>query len=588
VGGLAIELVSPRAAVVTLVPGGDHPVKDGTTLLTPYWFSSSAAEVDATLAPRATDWRGTWHLEFTAPAGTALSGPVEYTLRVSADLFPALVSPPRIVLGKAAHLVFDLVGSNGAPVSASPLLKSAALSATVVNPLDNAQTVLRVRRSALGRFAAVYRPPASLKATQLDLVLSADIRPNAGIDLTTADRVVPIEVLLPAAYPQIETSQLVLPLVTGRATTSGKVLVRAPATNAGCVWVMAGPVTLPDAANSTAQVTVSPPATSRGRCLYLQAGQTADLEVHVTAQVQSEGRANGVLTFFLSGAGVAGARTVVVPLQFQTRFAPNSVFAWALFVVLFVIGLALPLGFLHLLNWWTGKLPPPFLLRTCRLPVTVSPGGVANEDGSPPKVSLTDFPLVGLGDSGSRTLSLDGGVTFRARASGALHERLSLLAGPYAVAETPDGRPLFAGNGDRKLATYDAVGRQEVPLGLAGTWLFVPLAESVRDGDGNDQAGARTDGATEGATADGPGTDRVAGHLTLVIANGGSYRAGEDLLKEAEKQLPGICGQLGSAPGPRPSGRHRHGPPAAAAEQPPSQMPPTSDLPPRSELPPLP
>lgn len=521
VDGGGIELTAPGGSSVMLQAGQSRNVDVGSARLNVRWLSSRSAEIDASVGSGNNDWVGTWQLVFVAPGGSALSEPAAYTVRITADLRPSLLSSREITVGRRADLDFGLVGPDGVEIGDSPLIRSAGIDAMVVAPLDRIQSSLVVSPVSPGRFRASYDVPKGLQSGEVDLVLTARIGVAEGVSVSTRQNIEKLRVLLPEEFPRIEPASLSLPAVTGTGETHGLVRLLAGVRSSGCVWVAPGVVVLADKSRTAAVPELQPGALDRGRCVHLAAGETKALALSVRAVKEASGRANGLLTFSVTSDKSAEVHTILVPMSFEMRPAPNTVFAWAAFILLFLAGLALPIILLLLLNRSSGKLAAPQHLRGNVLEVVVTANTLCTSEGKKPVAHFGDFNIMGDGRAvAGREMKLAADLTVHTRACGARHERLTLR--PYAVADGGSGLVVLAGS-DRPLTRFAGVGRHEVPPGLAGTWVFM-----TEEG----QPVLRLDNAGM--------TRPVDGLLVLLIANGGDPHAGENLLADASYRLPAM------------------------------------------------
>ena len=90
----AIELQGPTGPPTYLRPDNPSQTKISGANLATEWFSSHAVEVDAATAGHDDRLGGAWKMSFLAPSGAPV-GPGSYTLRLRADLFPAVLAAPR-------------------------------------------------------------------------------------------------------------------------------------------------------------------------------------------------------------------------------------------------------------------------------------------------------------------------------------------------------------------------------------------------------------------------------------------------------------------------------------------------------------
>ena len=528
-----VILRGPSGDQVELSPGGPYASTVSGARVTAEWFSPQAVEVDAQLSDSTAAWVGRWQLSFLNPSGGA-GGPGTYTLRLRADLIPSVFGSTAATVGQPDTLSLGFADSTGTGMSDSPLLDGALLRAALVNLDNQLQTPVSVMRAGAGSWVATFTPMATGGGVpHLALALSASFAPSAGVTVTTEPRQIPLTISPPLSYPSVSPSQLQLPSVRGRAETTGVTTVMGPARGTGCVWAQASTIDLPQTSD-IARMRLSPAPTSPASCLRVRAGQRIVVAVVARPRAGGLGQASGAITFHL--IGTAGRQlTSVVHVSFDMLPAPNVARAIAIFVVLLAAGIAIPVGLLLAVNWYGARFASPQLLRCVARDVEASPAGlvevppsgVTTSREAPLVVSAGDCELVAneRPSRAKRAFQLDDGhFRFAARPLGRRRERLpSLLLGPYGVVETDSG-VVLAGTSGCSLHRYEQVGRHQVPLWLAQTWIL-DLDHSFTSDAGSTEAMDNDEGGW-----------KVRGRLLILVPSNSPQDAGE-VLREAARCL---------------------------------------------------
>ena len=285
---------------------------------------------------------------------------------------------------------------------------------------------------------------------------------------------------------------------------------------------------LPDRSD-IAKVDVSPSPDARSRCLHVGAAGRRTIAVVVRPRDAASGRASGRLTFHLIGS-TGKSLTTLVRVSFDMHPAPNPARAITLFVGLLIAGLCFPVALLLCLNWLGARFEAPQLLRFLARDVEIGPDGELSAPHSEPldtsPALFEDVANEPIG--GKRSFDLDNGrFRFATRVLGHRGERFpSLLLGPYGVVDTDSGM-VMAGTTERPLRSFDRAGRAEVPLGLAGTWVFEPDPRQP-GGPESPDGDVETDAEVTRRT--------VRGRLLLLVPSYAAFE-GEGLVQSATERL---------------------------------------------------
>jgi hypothetical protein len=468
-----------------------------------------------------------------------------------------------LIRGAPTTLEFELnQGSNpDRPVTAGPLVRSSHLVASIDDPIAGTSTRIPVvGPKPDGSYSAKVTVPATSTAGFVYLGLTASFSTPGGTPIAPQYRSFDVPVRFPPGqgFPTISPATLDLPSLHGVGEVKGTLTVKASSVSSGCVWLGAPKVDAPSGAGRI-KVKVSPEAGSARRCVHLDKGETRRFNVGLLPSSEARGTVSASFPVHLRSDLVDTEHVVSVPASFAMAPAPNAVTRAVLLVVLVLIGTLLPLLLLHVLNVLGARFAAPNRLRVIRMPVEMARGGrLLRRDGESGAELGRGETLAGQGSRQVRELEI-GGLKLETVASGSLRDRtFELFRGPYGVARAND-RKLVAG-ARQPLRSWREGTAHEVPLGLAGTWIF--RFDALRPAEAGDTeeavdpyaAAATAPQKREGdmffAPADSHGEPRreppaprkpreaaIEGELILLISDGPPLDQGNVLYEQAEEGL---------------------------------------------------
>ncbi|WP_026909796.1 VWA domain-containing protein [Patulibacter minatonensis] len=521
--GVAVRLTGPRGHRLDLRLGGPTTQRlDGATI-TQRWVSRRAVEIEGRFDRRSEDWIGGWTYGFT-PVGAGDTRP-RSTLQLFADVSPVLLGRKEIVRGAPTTLRLALQRRDGTRVTGGPLITGGTMTAEVTDPESSETSPVSVTPEPGGLFVARTSLPGSSAAARLFLKATIEF---SGRDLQVAQQTGSFQLAVRdppgQGFPVVTPDELHLPSIAGADTAGAMVTITGSSSGGGCVTFGTARVSGPG------RPTV---ATDAGTgCVRVGRGQRRTVRVTITTKDDdATGSVDATLPITLQSDLKRGeTRSVLLRLDGEVYSKPKVALRWAIVSVLTLLGIAIPLLLLHVLNVLSARFAPPQRVRAQVVDdVVVRPADVSTDRG-PLRRDWEAFGL--LSDTGQsravRELSV-GPVALHAVASGSREDRrLTLFSGPYGVA-TSDGRPIVGGlAGAGEVVPLRGGVAHEVPLGLAGSWLFVP--EDIR--------WPEEAAAAYGDDGDGPAQpDEVRGTLVLFVADGGGLTAAADVVTAAEGAL---------------------------------------------------
>jgi hypothetical protein len=470
---IRLEVRAPGETTPIALPAdGSGSLTAGGADLQFDWLSPQAVTLDATLSRDNRDWVGTWSVTFIDPTGENPDAPAQSRIYLYGDVVPELVEVPQLRLGETAPVTVHLVDSLGTRLDTGAIQGSVAVSATVIDPTNEEEVDIPLEGPDVeGRYTASYPVPEGLEASFLSLRLRNVVTTAAGVRLAPFTSTYQLPVTPPVEYPRIETTELRLTPVTGVGTATGSLRI-VGGDRTGCVWFEeASFARAPDEAGPLT-TTLSPAAFTAEECLSIRAGETTEIDVAVENSELGSGRVEGTLGVVLGVEGEERQIRQGVPLSFDLARPVDQAVRALLFAALLLL-CVLPILFMYLLNWLGAKFEAAHELLYADIPVVV---GLADQirragarDGRLLPV-LEDFANVAGPATRSRRLGI-GPLHLRGRVS------RSPFKPPYGVAMV-EGRHVASAGRMRKRGRW---AKAEVPLALAGTWLFILNESATRE-----------------------------------------------------------------------------------------------------------
>jgi len=579
---LNLRLEGPGGDAVTLKPDGPGEVSVAGAAVSQRWISQRIVEVQGDFPAQSHAWLGRWSYAFIDPTTSPQRPPGKSfsAVQLFADLEPAVKGDPVLIRGAPTRLRFQLVRGSApdTPVTSGPLIQSAHLIATVDDPVAGTSMHVPVQGPGPdGTFTAKVKMPSHSTAGFAYLGLTATFSAKGGTPIAPQYRSFDLPVRFPPGqgFPTISPTSLELPSLRGTGSVEGRFTVRGSSVAAGCVWVGAPKVSAPAGAGRV-EATVSPAAGSAAHCLRVGKGQERQFTLDLTPSSAATGTVTASLPIHLSSDLVDSDRAVTIPVAFSMAPAPNIGQRIVVLVALILLGALLPLLLLYVLNRRGAYFPAPNRLRAVELPVEMTRGGTlrrAGEEGDPRPDLGRGESLASRGSHPVRELRF-GDVELETVAGGSRQDgTFVLFRGPYGVARA-SGRRLLAGS-DQPLRSWHEGGAYEVPLRLAGTWIFrfdglrpaeleeswlaagAPQAQPKRDPVAGSR-GWRAAPEPEPAPPSKPREATITGRLILLITDGPPVDQAQKLFDAAEEGLR-EAEDLWEPPRPEPGPPHASG-----------------------------
>jgi hypothetical protein len=510
--GSGVEVTGPDGQTLQLRPGDPDTATVGGARLRHRGISKRSLEIVGDLPRDTDDWVGEWSLRFS-PEQSGRS-----QVRLFADASPTLVGRPTLVRDRATAFEVALLDAEENPATAKELVGSAKVTARVFDPETSRLRPVELRQTTRGRFAGSITIPDAQQAAYVVLDLEATFSAPPGVQPEKRSFNVPTALAAEAGYPTVSPRRLDLAAVIGTRAARAELVVTGNRLGGGCVWIEAPRLQLPGAGNRLS-MKVTGDATSAPDCLRLKAGERREITVDLSPEKEATGSATGFLRVHLVSDIARRDRAVALPARFEMLKEGRTEVKLLVLIALLVLGLAIPLVLLHLLNRRDARIPAPVgVLMRVYENVEVTPGvGVKGTD----EAAYHDFDPARLYDDRRGVIDV---FEVETVASGRLRDaRFSLFTGPYAVATEVDGHRFVAG-GEEIFESWENQTFSLVPIGLRGVWLFRPdTIHAVKTSEWDDPA----DQAPE----------RVVGRLVLLIGDHPDIEQGRRLLGQAQAIL---------------------------------------------------
>jgi hypothetical protein len=390
---LRVEVSGPTGDPIELTTeGGASEVVGGATLR---WTPLAGAFlVDGELDPSDETWVGTWTVTFIDPTSAAEDVLGRSQIVLFGALSPSLVEAGSVRRGEAAQLWVDIVDAAGTPRTPAELVAATRLEVTISDPVTGQELAAEVGQpDATGRRSVTFELADEVSSSALRAEARLVVTTVGGVEMPERRATIDVSVLPPATYPRVEPAALSLGPITGteRATTE---ITLVGGEDDGCVWfgdsTMSGGRDLGDVALVPTTALID-----EGSCLEVEAGNVETVTIEVQHEGNRGGSSVGSLPVFLTSVGSDQIITQDVPVEVEFLRVIDTGRRLTVFLVVFLLGLLLPIAFLSLVNRVTARFRDPAFVRVATVPVHQ----VADR--------LERRPVSGSGPSAPLTLGID-------------------------------------------------------------------------------------------------------------------------------------------------------------------------------------
>lgn len=474
--GIEVRLRSPAGTELPLRAGeeGDHQLAGAA--LTTSVLGELDLVIDGALPAGTTSWAGTWTVRFVDTTRQNAGAVATSQLTVFGGLVPVTrPARPKFQVGAETGFRIAVVDAAGSPRTPTDFVRSADITAVLVNPQGKESAVQVGPANADGTYEARYDMPDDAEATYVILRIRLDVVTSSGLSLQPSTTSYRIPVEQPSAYPVLDPPELVLTPIdneVGDGEGMTTLTVTGGLGGSGCVWFEQPRFTTAPPNTGQFTATMTPRGGSEQDCVRVDARQQVEVTIAIAPEKVRTGFADGQMVVNLMADGER-TRQVHIPVRFEMQH-PVTGRTW-IFGLIVGAGLILPLLLLWLVSWLTARFADPGLLRWVSHEVVVTDTGVTIAGSNRPLRDLVTAESLGamLDVPSGRSRQFEcGGLIFTTKVP------LQPWALPYAVVSA-HGNPVLSSGGE---ATRD-LRKARVGFELNRTWVFVADNHDDNHGD---------------------------------------------------------------------------------------------------------
>jgi hypothetical protein len=355
--------------------------------------------------------------------------------------------------------------------------------------------------------------------------LTANVTTATGVALPPSSATSPVVVLPPIGFPIIITRSLSVGPISGtKAQSAGvaKIKVEGSPNTATCVWLDQMKLDPGSLAAGKLSVEAVNGGASEKNCLKIKKGGAEELELRFTSSESLRGLATGQLQLGTRSLEANRNRPATVSLDVQLVKPANAGVAGALFAILMLIGVGLPILAFYVTNFIVGKFAPRSLMMGGSVKVKLTETSVERLEPAVGGALLLPEDFSALGGDSKPSKSFDySGVHFRAAVS----------RNPFSP---PFGKASVAGQaaiGSDRSSGGTAGTAARIPLWISKEWLFIPDSVSSQSA----ASSADEFGDLEGAK---PADTAITGRLIAFVPALGMFAAIAALQDTLRDRLP--------------------------------------------------
>jgi hypothetical protein len=509
--GIEVRLRSPAGTELPLRARqqGDHQLAGGT--LATSVLGDLDLVIDGTLPAGTTTWVGTWTVRFVDTTGRNAGAIATSQLTVFGGLVPVTrPDRPKFQVGERTSFRIAVVDAAGSPRTPADFVRSAKVTAVLVDPQGKESAVQVGPAKADGTYEARYRMPDDAEATYVILRIQLDVVTSFGLSLQPRTTSYRIPVDQPSAYPTLDPLELFLTPIIGEVDDgegTRTLTVTGGLGGNGCVWFEQPRFTTVPPNTGQFTATMTPGGGSEADCVQVDARQQVKLTVAVAPDEVRTGFADGQMVVNLKADGER-TRQVHIPVRLEMQHPIVPGIKWLIFTLVFGGGLILPLLLLWLVSRLAARFAGPDQLRWVSHEVVVTDTGITVTGSNRQLHDLVTADSLGAMvdvPSGRPRQFQCGELIFTTKVP------VQPWALPYAVVST-HGQPVLSSGGE---AARD-LRKARVGFELNRTWVFAV--------------------ADEGSTED---TVRFRGTLYLFVTDFELAEKAAQVTYAVERTLPG-------------------------------------------------
>lgn len=452
-------------------------------------------------------WAGSWTVEVLDGNGKLKGRPATVQVYTFSDITVQLDEGVRLVRGEAADLKLSLVMPGG--VKAADVVAAAKAKVRIDDPITAKSYTVDLAGPPAGPYEAKFTVPANVRSNAFRVTGEVEVTTKEGSRIVARSPEAEFLVRRAGGAVQLAPAALDFPTLTGSGSTTSDLILIGGKT-AGCVWFGTPKIDGPSGAGAIEVRYDGRTVIDEASCIPVPVGKTVTVEVDLHPASRATGAVRGRLEVHEKTEGM---KPSVTDVQFAGSLARgvDEARRLVLVVVLMIVGLALPLVLLIVINAIGARFQDLDAIRGAVIPVVHSGTDVLRMDrGRTRSLALQTSDFASLAGTGNVRRFTFGGIDFRAHASRNPFGATAATAAPEGGAEKLKGR----------------VGRKvELDAGLAGSWIFLLDPDRTRRGA--------------------PGT--AEGRVIAFAAEGASVVQYDKLLADVRRRLPAIATNLGDA-----------------------------------------
>ncbi|WP_426571600.1 vWA domain-containing protein [Aquihabitans sp. McL0605] len=461
--GTAVKLTAPSGATATISDVGTSQVGGVTAVARQ--VAGRGLTIDLDRPAGAKDWSGAWKATVLDPSKAQEGDAATLQIYVFSDIGVALGQAERFERGAPTKIEAVLKLPKG--TKAEDVVATAKAQARVFDTVARTTTTVALTGPPQGPYTGTYTTPANTTSNELEVTVEVRIATASNAALVSQSPPTSMLVRRPGGAIQFAPPSLQMPSITGAGTTETELIVLG-GDKPGCVWFGTADIPEPvEGAGATAFTQEGKALPGEADCIKVGAKAQLNLTIAAQPDGRGAGTVRGNLQVFEKTQGAKAASTTAIPFRFDLARGVDQAQRLLLSVILLIIGLALPLLALLLINAISARFQTLDVVRGAAVPVVVSGKLVSRAGGTYRRaLTLRDSDFGSLAGTGSDRRFAFGGVEFRARASRNPFGATVAMAAPEGGAEKLKGK---------------AGSRVELDPGLSGSWVFLLDPDASRE-----------------------------------------------------------------------------------------------------------
>ena len=468
---LTVQLTAPGGETAMVDPRQDGSVGLAGADLS--WVAlAGALVIDGRLDAQDPGWVGEWQVTFIDPTGQAQDVLARAQVTIFGTLAPSFGDVADARIGEELSLAVAMVDAEGSPRTPRDLLASTDLDVTLRDPASGEEIKADVGPpDGQGRWTATAMIPSGFDGAGLEATATLVVTTVGGVALPAKRDTRLLSVLPPASFPRVEPAVVSFDPIEGHEPGTATLRIIG-GEDPGCVWIALGE---PDAGRDVGGVSLTAPTgTTPSSCVSVAPGEIRELPIQLSRDGSASGRLDHTMTVHLTSDASGDELQQQLGLRADFVRVVDQARRLSIFLVVFLLGLLIPLAFLYAVNRYTARFRDPMFVRYARTPVRVTEDDLQRldrGDGHPFDIDARELKPVEADIGDQAHVDVDG-VRLRPRVP------LWPFSPPVGIASRP-GSDVCATKGFRVARDGTTIG--EINFALPSSWVFVRT--EVGDGE---------------------------------------------------------------------------------------------------------